>query len=138
MENNKNYWKIGVIVTLIFTIGYLAGVGTFISVWYFRVSSFNSMREPTKAMAVLTRELDLNNEQKEQVEKIVNATTQNLFELRDETRPRIRNQLRQAHDEIAALLNDEQRRRFDRLVEKRIIRFMKMRERMLRRGNLMR
>ena len=46
MDNNKNYWKTGVIVTLIFLIGYLAGIGTLMSLRYERERNRPDRRNP--------------------------------------------------------------------------------------------
>ena len=125
MENNKNYWKTGVIVTLIFLIGYLAGVGTLGSLRYVRGRSFPGMRNPAETLTLLTEKLNLNQEQKTAVRTIVRQTRRDLFTLRKEARPQVRKLLEKARDEIEILLNEEQREQFDRLVERRLERLMK-------------
>ena len=124
MENNKNYWKTGVIVTLIFLIGYLAGVGTLISLRYGRERSFSGRRNPAETLMLLTEKLNLNQEQKTAVRTIVRQTRRDLFTLREEARPQVRKLLENAREEIDALLNEEQRDTFDRLAEGRLERLM--------------
>ena len=138
MENNKNYWKTGVIVTLIFLIGYLAGIGTLFSLRYVRERNIPAMRNPAETLTMLSEKLNLNQEQKRAVREIVLKTRRDLFTIREEARPQVRKRLETARDEIAALLNEEQRERFDQLVEERLEPLMDMRERMPRGRNRMR
>jgi len=126
MENNKNYWKTGVIVTLIFIVGYLAGIATMVSLHYVREKRFAGMRGgPGETLALLDEKLDLNQEQKRAVRNIVRRTREDLFQLREDARPHVRRLLQKAREEIAALLNEDQREQFDRLIEKRLERFMR-------------
>ena len=125
MENNKNYWKTGVIVTLIFILGYLAGIATMVSLHYMRERRFAGMRGPGETLTLLAEKLDLNQEQKAAVRTIVRRTREDLFQLREDARPQVRRLLRKARDEIEALLNEEQREQFDRLIEDSLERLMK-------------
>jgi uncharacterized membrane protein len=138
MENNKNYWKTGVIVTLIFLIGYLAGIGTLFSLRYVRERNIRPMRNPAETLTMLSEKLNLNQEQKRAVREVVLQTRRDLFIMREEARPQVRKRLETARDEIAALLNEEQRERFDQLVEERLEPLLGMRKRMPRRKNRMR
>lgn len=130
METNKNYWKAGVIITLIFLVGYLAGVGTLLSVRYVMARNRDAMRNPAKILSVLNTKLHLNQEQKTAVQNILSQTRSDLIKLREATRPQLIQRLQQTRDEIAALLNEEQRVQFDGFVEERLARFMRMRPRM--------
>ena len=125
MENNKNYWKTGVIVTLIFILGYLAGIATMVSLHYVRERRFAGMRSPGETLTLLAEKLDLNQEQKTAVRNIVRRTREDLFQLREDARPQVRRLLRKARDEIEALLNEDQREQFDGLIEDRLERLMK-------------
>ena len=107
MENNKNYWKTGVIVTLIFLIGCLAGIGTLLSLRYVRERNFRPMRNPAEILTMLSEKLNLNQEQKRAVREIVLTTRRDLFTIREDARPQVRKRLEMARDEIAALLNEE-------------------------------
>ena len=138
MENNKNYWKTGVIVALIFLIGYLAGIGTLFSLRYVRERNIRPMRNPAETLTMLSEKLNLNQEQKRAVREVVLQTRRDLFIMREEARPQVRKRLETARDEIAALLNEEQRERFDQLVEERLEPLLGMRKRMPRRKNRMR
>ena len=130
MNNKKSKWKLGLIVVLIFIIGYLAGIGTLISLWYFKFRPLSYMGDPARIMSRLTKTLNLNQEQKETVEQIVQRTRKDLLHLRDEVKPKIRKRLERARYEIAAILNEEQKSKFNQFVEKRLARFKKMQERM--------
>jgi 16S rRNA C1402 (ribose-2'-O) methylase RsmI len=135
MENKKSKWKLILIVALIFIVGYLAGIGTFISLWYFKARTFSSyMKEPARIMNTLSKTLNLNQEQKVMIEQIVKRTQEDLLDLRHEVRPMIRKKLEKARGEIALLLNEEQRGEFNQFVEKKIARFKKMQERMKKWG----
>ena len=125
MENNKNYWKTGVIVTLIFILGYLAGIATMLSLHYVRERRFAAMRSPGETLTLLAEKLDLTQEQKTAVRTIVRRTREDLFQLREDARPQVRRLLQKARDEIEALLNEDQREQFDRLVEERLERLMR-------------
>lgn len=125
MENNKNYWKTGVIVTLIFILGYLAGIATMVSLHYVRERRFAAMRSPGETLTLLAEKLDLTQEQKTAVRTIVRRTREDLFQLREDARPQVRRLLQKARDEIEALLNEDQREQFDRLVEERLERLMR-------------
>jgi hypothetical protein len=125
MENNKNYWKTGVIVTLIFIIGYLTGVATMVSIHYVRERRFAPKRSPGETLTLLAEKLDLNQEQKTAVRNIVRRTREDLFQLREGARPQVRKLLQKARDEIEALLNEDQREQFDRLVEEGLERLMR-------------
>ena len=125
-----NKWKVSIIVALIFVVGYLAGIGTLISLWYFKFSHLSYMGDPTRIMSRLNKTLNLNQEQKETVEQIVQQTRKDLINLRDEVKPKIRRRIEQARDEITTILNDEQRNKFNQFIEKRLARFKKMQKRM--------
>ena len=128
-----NKWKVGIIVSLIFVLGYLAGMGTLISLWYFKMSSFTYMGSPTRIMNRLNKTLNLTQEQKVMVEKTVRQTRKDLLKLRDEIKPKIKNRLERSQNDISTILNEEQRRIFDQFVEKRLKWFKKMQEKMARR-----
>ena len=126
----KHKWKAVIIVALIFVLGYLAGMGTLVSMFYFKARSFSYMGRPTRIVNKLTKTLNLNQEQKSSIKTIVKQARSNLLNLRDETRPKIRKRLEQARKEISMLLDEEQKIKFDQFVEKRLARLRKMREKM--------
>jgi len=89
-------WKVALILALIFIIGYAAGIGTFLSLFYFKARAFSYMGNPTRIINVMTRKLSLNQEQKSSIETIIEQSRDDLLSLRDETKPIIKNRLDQA------------------------------------------
>jgi len=129
MENKKSLLKISLVVALIFIIGYLAGIGTFLSLIYFKSHPFSRMLNPMRSLDKLTDTLNLNQEQERTVEQILKQTQKDFLDLRDEAKSRIRKRLDQSRKQIASTLNEEQRRKFDQIVEKWEARFEKMHKR---------
>jgi len=132
-KNTKNpRWKAGLILALIFIIGYTAGIGTFLSLFYFKARAFSYRGTPTRIIKVMTRALSLNQEQKSSIENILRHTRDDLLHLRDDTKPKIKNRLDLALKEIRLLLNEDQIILFDRYVKKRRARYKKMQDRILK------
>ena len=57
-------WKVALIMALIFIIGYGAGIGTFLSLFFFKARASSYMGNPTRIIKVMSRKLSLNQEQK--------------------------------------------------------------------------
>lgn len=129
MENKKGLFKLALVVLLIFIMGYLAGIGTCVSIIYLKARPFSRLLQPTRSLDELTELLNLNQEQEQAVERILKQTQQELMDLRGEAKLQFRKRLEQARKEIASTLNDEQRRKFDRVVEKWKTRFKTMQRR---------
>lgn len=129
MENKKGFFKLALLVVLIFILGYLAGIGTIVSAIYLKSRPFSRVLQPTRSLDQLTELLNLNQEQEQAVERILKQTQQELVDLREETKLKFRKRLEQARKEIASTLNDEQRTKFDRVVEKWKTRFKTMQRR---------
>ena len=129
MENKKSLLKISLVVALIFIIGYLAGIGTFLSLIYFKAHPFSRMLNPMRSLDELTETLNLNQEQERTVEQILKQTQKDFLDLRDEAKSRIRKRLDQSRKQIASTLNEEQRSKFNQIVEKWKTRFEKMHKR---------
>ena len=129
-KNTKNpRWKAGLILALIFIIGYTAGIGTFLSLFYFKARAFSYRGNPTRIIKVMTRKLSLNQDQTSSIENIVKHTRDDLLHLRDETKPKIKNRLDLALKEVRIILDDNQKILFDRYIEKRKSRLKKMQAR---------
>ncbi len=132
MENKKTKYpkmKAVLILSLIFIIGYIAGIGSFLSFFYFNPRTFSYMGNPKRIIKVMTRSLNLNQEQKKSIEYILKHTRADLLQLRDETKPKIKNRLDLTLKEIRLLLNEDQIIVFDQFIKKRKARFKKMQER---------
>jgi Spy/CpxP family protein refolding chaperone len=132
MSNKTPRWKLGLIIALALGIGYLGGVATPFALWYFSVRSGFHMWNPTRITNVVSERLDLSEEQRVKVEQIVTQTRRNLMDLRGEARVNVRNMLQGAREETALLLTEEQKEKFDQLIEKRMRRYRRMRERFAR------
>ena len=129
MENKKGLLKVSLVVALIFITGYLAGIGTFISIIYFKARPFSSILHPMRSLDELTEALNLNQEQEKTVEQILKQTQKELLDLRGEAKSKIRKRLYQSRKQIASTLNEEQRSKFDQIVKKWETRFKKMHKR---------
>jgi Spy/CpxP family protein refolding chaperone len=132
MENKKPRWRTGLIIALAFAIGYVAGVATPFSLWYLGMRGGFSMGDPGRVANMLAKRLDLTKEQKGKVETIVTQTRKDLYDLRDEVVPKIEAVFNQARDQVAALLDEGQKKKFDRFVEERLARYRRMRQRFAR------
>jgi len=90
------------------------------------------MLHPMRSLDVLTETLNLNQEQEKTVEQLLKQTQKDLLDLRGEAKLKTRKRLEQARKQIASTLNEEQRRKFDRIVEKWKARLKKMQKRRLK------
>ncbi len=70
-------------------------------------------RMPERATKVLTRRLDLSEEQAAEVERILAYRQQELLTVRRETLPRVHEQLDLLEQDIAAVLREEQQAKFE-------------------------
>lgn len=73
-------------------------------------------RDPRGALEWLNRELKLSPNQRAQVEAILDDTGQAYRTIRQRTRPEYESVRQQGRDRIRAVLNEEQRARFEELV----------------------
>jgi periplasmic protein CpxP/Spy len=67
----------------------------------------------------LTRKLDLDRQQQEQVRIIIHENHAAIQELRKQTRPQIESLLEQGQKRINAILRPEQQEKFQRIIEER-------------------
>ena len=114
---------------LIFVAGFLAGIGSLAAYRYCNPSPLMFLRNPGRAMELFTQKLELTEQQRTAVEKIVRETQKDLGSLRDEIRPKIKTRLNQSQQAIAALLTGDQKEKFNELVERQKERMKKMEER---------
>jgi Spy/CpxP family protein refolding chaperone len=126
MENKKAILKTALVLVMLFIIGFLAGVGSTISIWRAAKRTMPFMGNPIQTLSFLTKELGLTEKQHADIEQIIKQTRTDLMSVRKEVQPRIRQRLQQAQQQIAALLNEEQRRQFNALIERRKARARKM------------
>ena len=121
--------KAVIVSLLIFITGFLAGIGSLAAYRYYNPSPLMFLRNPGRAMELFTQKLDLTGQQKTAVERIVRETQKDLGSVRDEMRPKIKTRLNQAQQAISALLNGDQKEKFNELVQTQKERMKKMEER---------
>ena len=121
--------KAVIVSLLIFIAGFLAGIGSLAAYRHFNPSPLMFLRNPSRAIELFTEKLQLTGQQKTAVEKIVRETQKDLGFVRDEIRPKIKTKLNQAQQEISALLNGEQKEKFNELVQRQKEQMKKMEER---------
>jgi Spy/CpxP family protein refolding chaperone len=63
------------------------------------------------------RDLNLTSEQREQVDKIISASQERSKKLMEPVQPKIREELQQTREQFRAVLNPEQKTRFDELLK---------------------
>ncbi len=129
MENKKTVCKATLILILVFIIGFLAGIGSVVVFWQVKMRSMPFMQSPTQNLQLLTKALKLNDKQQVEIGKIIRQTRSDLTALREDLRPKVRQRLEQAQQQIAALLTDEQKVVFTQLIERRKEQLKRWRER---------
>jgi len=126
MESKTTTGKAALVVVLIFITGFLAGAGSFAALWYIKFRPLAFMKNQGHVMGVLARKLDLSDAQRAGVEIILKETRRDLMAMRNEMRPRIMQRLEQTEQGVSRLLNDEQKKEFSRLVQRRKKMWLKM------------
>jgi len=112
-----------IVIVLVFVAGVIVGVGG----TRFAVKKIidQAMQRPeivaAKIEKDLTRELKLTEEQKPKLHDIITRGHEELQQLRGEFQPRLRQVLKRSEREIRAMLTDDQRDRFDRMLKKKPI-----------------
>jgi Spy/CpxP family protein refolding chaperone len=110
----KNRWQVRVAATIIFVLGFTAGILA-LNVyrgWVPRGGSGNRMDE-------LSERLQLTADQKTRVQEIFNDTREQLRAVRRETEPRMEDIRRQADGRLQTVLTPEQWEQFQRLRQER-------------------
>ncbi|HKG59760.1 MAG TPA: periplasmic heavy metal sensor [Pyrinomonadaceae bacterium] len=110
----KNRWQVRVAATIIFVLGFTAGILA-LNVyrgWAPRVGGRDRMEE-------LSERLQLTADQKTKVQEIFNDTREQLRAVRQETEPRMDEIRRHADGRLQTVLTPEQWERFQRLRDER-------------------
>ena len=111
-------WKAFVAVLGIFVLGTVFGL--VISFWI--MPSIGAQASPAQEILTrrfnqrIARNLSLSPEQARAIDGIIAETRTQLLEIREETRPRVREVILNASGRIRAQLNPEQQVRFDQMV----------------------
>ncbi len=115
-------WKAVCGVVLIFVCGALAGAVVMHRVDQTGVEAFLSARRGATGDLIvrrLSRSLDLDRAQREQVRAIVTETHREIVELRKPVQPAIDEALARAREKVRAILRPDQQATFDRLIAAR-------------------
>lgn len=108
----KNRWKIGVAASVIFLLGFLAGI---LALNIYRAWARRNVPTREDRFAQLADRLQLNSEQKPKVQQIFNDTREQLRGLRKESEPRVGEIRRQTEERLEQTLRPEQWQRFQEL-----------------------
>ena len=117
----KRFWKTALLGILIFVCGIVTGSG--LTLVIARRMIIRMLKHPEQAPARVTarleRALHLSEDQTRQIREIVVRRLGNLYRIRQETHPRVREELELLKKEVGAVLNEKQRKiwkeRFEKL-----------------------
>jgi Spy/CpxP family protein refolding chaperone len=110
----KNRWQVRVAATIIFVLGFTAGILA-LNVYRGSVPRMGGRDR----MEELSERLQLTADQKTKVQEIFNDTREQLRAVRQETEPRMDEIRRQADGRLQTVLTPEQWERFQRLRDER-------------------
>ena len=102
-----------VVILLTFIAG--MGVGVFTAHMMILRGGPGAARFPHAMVNRLDRRLDLTDAQRAKVEEIIERRHHRIDDIWSSARPRVRAEVEAANDEIARLLNPEQRARFEKM-----------------------
>jgi Spy/CpxP family protein refolding chaperone len=129
MEKISTGLKAGLIVILVFTAGFLAGIGAVATFMYIKGPPPPFFKEempeplllkgPAARMDRMISKLDLRPEQVAQIEPVLEQARNDLQDLRMQNRPNIRKIFERARQDIRNVLDEKQRGKFDKEFEKR-------------------
>jgi hypothetical protein len=113
-------WRSVLGVGLVFVLGLLSGAAV-ATILHFRFVSRPDLPDRMAAVALrhLTRDLDLTEEQQNVVREAMQESRRELRALQEEMGPRMDATFQKTRDRIRAVLNEEQRKELDEMVERR-------------------
>jgi Spy/CpxP family protein refolding chaperone len=115
-------WKSIVGVLLVFLLGALAGAAVVYRVGHQRVDAVLSGRVGATVDLIvrrLTRSLDLDSVQRDQVRAIVTETRRDIVEIRKPVQPQIESAIERSRVRVRAILRPDQQEKFDRIQAER-------------------
>jgi Spy/CpxP family protein refolding chaperone len=115
-------WKSIVGVLLVFLLGALAGAAVVYRVGHQRVDAVLSGRGGATVDLIvrrLTRSLDLDSVQRDQVRAIVTETRRDIVEIRKPVQPRIEAAIERSRARVREILRPDQQEKFDRIQAER-------------------
>ena len=104
----KNRWQVRVAAGIIFVLGFVSGI---LALNVYRAWARNSMT-PGDRFEEMSRQLQLNEDQKTKVKQIFNDTREQLRALRQEADPKVIDIRKQADDRLVQVLTPEQWKKF--------------------------
>jgi len=104
----KNRWQVRVAAGIIFVLGFVSGI---LALNVYRAWARNSMT-PGDRFEEMSRQLQLNEDQKTKVKQIFNDTREQLRALRQEAEPKVIDIRKQADDRLVQVLTPEQWKKF--------------------------
>jgi protein CpxP len=112
ISNNK--WKVRGAATIIFLLGFTAGA--------LALNAYRSWLRPPQRenrFERMVKDLQLNEEQKTQVQQILDDTREKLSALRKESEPRVKEIRSQADERMQKVLTPDQWQRFQKMRDER-------------------
>jgi len=104
----KNRWQVRVAAGIIFVLGFVSGI---LALNVYRAWARNSMT-PGDRFEEMSRQLQLNEDQKTKVKQIFNDTREQLRALRQEAAPKVIDIRKQADERLVQVLTAEQWKKF--------------------------
>jgi Spy/CpxP family protein refolding chaperone len=116
---NRRRWPTVLLALVVFVAGMASGAALTVhyAVTRLQFAIHHPEAAPPRIAAVIQRRLDLNDQQRDEVEKIVAKHQLEIAAIRRQFQPEIVNQLDSVRDEIAAVLKEPQRERWTQLFE---------------------
>jgi cell division protein FtsB len=116
----RRRWLSLLLAVVIFVAGLVCGAGFTVIVVVKRIQ--NAIHNPqiaaTQISAAIDRRLDLNDSQREQVERIVARRQQNLVAIRRQVQPEVEAELNELRDEVAGVLDESQQQEWQTLFDR--------------------
>jgi Spy/CpxP family protein refolding chaperone len=117
----KNYKAMAGVV-LVFTLGVFCGAVVMHMVQHSRMGVFvggSSEAREEQLVKRLSRQLDLDSGQLEQIRPIVHETHASILKIRQQSRPQVEVLLDESQRRISAILRPDQREKFDKIIADR-------------------
>jgi Spy/CpxP family protein refolding chaperone len=115
-SETKDKWQIRAIVLAVFLLGVLSGgLGWHV---YESWTSASNKSWKQKKIDLIFNQLDLNDAQRTEVQKIIAETRESMQKLRDEQEPRVQEIRKRADEKLRGVLSDEQYKQFVQLRDK--------------------
>lgn len=114
---NKSKWQIRLAVIIIFALGFIAGALTLNLYYANRSGSFS--RSGRHRLDRVIEQLNLNQEQREQIDKVLKDARSEFRAIYKESEPKISEIRKQVRDRIEAVLTPEQQEQFKKIMDER-------------------